>query len=125
MSRFTLTYEGFANGDRRPTPRILRDESLRVCFLNSITMCHHERSEGSASVFCLLPSVFCLSVASTAENFRSTCGSERGAPECSTQRSPAATPHVGQGTEDNCLGVSSFFFIATECDNPQPENCSI
>src|SRR6266851_8256675 len=28
------------------------------------------------------------------ENFRSTCGSERGAPECSKQGSPGATPHV-------------------------------
>jgi len=51
------------------------------------------------------------SMASIAANFRSTCGSERGAPDCSTQLSPAATPHVGQGTEDNCSGVSSFFFI--------------
>jgi hypothetical protein len=49
-----------------------------------------------------------------ASNFRSTCGPERGAPENSTQRFPAAAPHVGQGTEDDCLGVSSFFFILTE-----------
>ena len=41
-----------------------------------------------------------LSMASAAANFRSVCGSERGAPECSTQRSPAAAPHLGQGTED-------------------------
>src|ERR1700687_3978682 len=52
-------------------------------------------------------------MASAAANFLSTCGSKRGAPECSTQRSPAATPHVGQGTEHNCSGVSSFFFIRT------------
>src|ERR1700682_166225 len=64
-------------------------------------------------------------MSAVAENFRSTCGSERGAPECSTQRFPAATPHVGHGTEDNCLGVSSFFLIRTECDNTQPLNCSI
>jgi hypothetical protein len=64
-------------------------------------------------------------VASTAENFRSTCGSDRGAPECSTHRSPAATPHVGQGTEDSCLGVSSFLFTRIECDNTQPRNCSM
>src|ERR1700675_3413540 len=40
------------------------------------------------------------SIASMAQNFRSTCGAVRGAPECSTQLLPAATPHVGQGTED-------------------------
>jgi hypothetical protein len=50
-------------------------------------------------------------MASIAESFRFRCGSERRAPECSTQRIPAATPHVGQGTEFTCLGVSSFFFI--------------
>src|SRR5580693_52274 len=50
-------------------------------------------------------------MASIAESFRSTCGSVRGIPECSTQRCPAATPHVGQGTETTCSGVSSFFFI--------------
>jgi len=27
--------------------------------------------------------------------------------------------------EDNCLGVSSFLFIQTECDNSRPRNCSI
>jgi hypothetical protein len=43
------------------------------------------------------------------EGFRSTCGSERGAPQCTTQRRPAATPHVGHGTDDNCFVVSSFF----------------
>src|ERR1700726_700089 len=48
-------------------------------------------------------------MASIAESFRSTCGSERGAPECTTQRRPAATPHVGHGTDDNCFVVSSFF----------------
>src|ERR1700674_5958431 len=64
-------------------------------------------------------------MASAAATFRSTCGSERRAPECSTQRSPAATPHVGQGTEDNCSGVSSFLFIRTEYDNTQPRNRSI
>src|ERR1700686_5490700 len=26
-----------------------------------------------------------------------------------TQRRPAATPHVGHGTDDNCFVVSSFF----------------
>jgi hypothetical protein len=59
---------------------------------------------------------FFRSIASAAESFRSTCGSERRAPECSTQRFPAATPHVGQGTEDNCFAVRSFFFILRRCD---------
>jgi hypothetical protein len=48
-------------------------------------------------------------MASIAESFRSTCGSERGAPQCTPQRRPAATPHVGHGTDDNCFVVSSFF----------------
>jgi hypothetical protein len=64
-------------------------------------------------------------MASAAANFLSTCGSERGAPECSTQPSPAATPHVGQGTEDTCSGVSSFFFTQKECDNIELRNCPI
>ena len=50
------------------------------------------------------------------ENFRSTCGSERGAPECSKQGSPGATPHVGQGTENNCFAVRSLFLIWIRCD---------
>jgi hypothetical protein len=57
------------------------------------------------------------SIASTAASFLSRCGSERGPPECSTQRSPTPTPQVGQGTDDNCSGVSSFFFTRTECEN--------
>jgi hypothetical protein len=56
-------------------------------------------------------------MASAAENFRSTCGPERGPPECSTHGSPAAAPQVGQGTTDICSEVSSFRFIATECEN--------
>jgi hypothetical protein len=52
-----------------------------------------------------------LSMASIAANFRLMCGSERRPSECSTQRFPAGTPHVGHCTEDNCLGVSSFFFV--------------
>jgi hypothetical protein len=43
--------------------------------------------------------------------FRSTCGAEREAPECTTQRLPAATPHVGQGTDNNCLRVMSEILI--------------
>jgi hypothetical protein len=56
-------------------------------------------------------------MASAAENFRSTCGPERGPPECSTQASPAAAPQVGQGTTEICSEVSSFFFIGTACEN--------
>jgi hypothetical protein len=57
----------------------------------------------------------CASMASAAESFRSTCDSERSAPECSRQRFPAGTPHVGQGTEDNCVGVRSFMRIWVAC----------
>src|SRR6266446_1565387 len=64
-------------------------------------------------------------MASIAANFRSTCDSERGPPEFSTQRFPAATPHVGQGTEDNCLVVSSLFFTLVECAHSQSRICSI
>jgi hypothetical protein len=64
-------------------------------------------------------------MASAAANFLSTCGSERGVPECSTQASPTATPHVGQGTEDTCSGVSSFFFTQKECHNIEVQNCPI
>ncbi|OLB31536.1 MAG: hypothetical protein DMG41_35685 [Acidobacteria bacterium] len=31
--------------------------------------------------------------------------------ECSKQRSPGATPHVGQGTENNCFAVRSLNLI--------------
>src|SRR2546422_609116 len=57
-----------------------------------------------------------VSMASAAESLRSICNSERSAPECRRQRCPAATPHVGQGTEDNCAGVRSFILIGTGCD---------
>ena len=66
-----------------------------------------------------------VSIASAAESFRSTCGFERGAPESSTQRFPEATPHVGQGTEDNCLGVSSLIFIRKEYGSTRPRYCAI
>jgi hypothetical protein len=59
---------------------------------------------------------FFRSIASTAQSFRSTCGSERRAPECSTQRTPGVAPHVGQETEDTCFGVRSFFFMLRGCD---------
>src|SRR5258708_2613462 len=64
-------------------------------------------------------------MASIAANFRSTCDSERGAPEFSTQRSRTAAPHVGQGTEDICLGVSSLFFTLVECAHTQSRICTI
>src|ERR1700676_4051672 len=64
-------------------------------------------------------------MASIAESFRSTCGSVRGAPECSTQTIPAATPHVGQGTETSCSGVSSFFFISEHYSKTCRKNCPI
>jgi hypothetical protein len=49
--------------------------------------------------------------ASAAESLRSTCGSERGEPECSKQHSLGATPHVGQGTKINCFGDRSLTLI--------------
>ena len=64
-------------------------------------------------------------MASKAANFRSTCGCERRAPVCSSQRFPAVTPQVGQVTEDICLAVSALFFIVTECDYIQSRVCSI
>jgi hypothetical protein len=54
-----------------------------------------------------------FSTASIAENLRSMCGSERGAPECTTQRSRMRAPQVGQRTEDICLGVRSLLFKQT------------
>jgi hypothetical protein len=51
-----------------------------------------------------------ISTASAAESFRSRCGSVRGAPVCSSHTSPTAAPHVVQGTDSICLGVSSLAF---------------
>jgi hypothetical protein len=51
-----------------------------------------------------------VSTASTAESFRSRCGSLRRAPVCSSQASPVAAPQVGQGTDKICFGVSSLVF---------------
>ena len=62
-----------------------------------------------------------MAIDSAAESFRSTCGSERGAPECSKHRSPDATPQVGQGTENNCFAVKSFILIRILCDKPSPK----
>jgi len=56
-------------------------------------------------------------IASAAASFLSACGSERRPPECRTQRSPTPTPQVGHETDDNCSGVSCFFFTRTECKN--------
>jgi hypothetical protein len=42
--------------------------------------------------------------------------SERIAPEWSKRRFPAATAHVGQGTEEDCSGVRSFILTGTACD---------
>jgi hypothetical protein len=39
------------------------------------------------------------------------CGSLRSPPECSKQRFPAATPHVGQETASKCLGIMSLILI--------------
>ena len=63
-----------------------------------------------------LRAIFFVSIASAAENFRSVCASERGAPECSKQRSPGATPQVGQRTASNCFAVRSLFLICIQCD---------
>src|SRR5580692_9013386 len=64
-------------------------------------------------------------MASIAESFRSTCGFERGAPECSTQLLPEGTPQVGQRTEHTCLGVRSFFFTLERYSKTRGKNCPI
>ena len=56
------------------------------------------------------------SMVSAAESLRSTCDSERSAPECSRQRFPAATPHLGQGTEESCSLVRSRILTQLGCD---------
>jgi hypothetical protein len=71
------------------------------------------------------PLTLAFSTVSAAESFRSTWGAERGTPDMSRQRFPTGAPHVGQGTEDNCLRVSSLIFIRTGCDNRPLEVCSI
>jgi len=72
---------------------------------------------GQRTYRCLVPGrILFDSMASAAESLRSKCGSERRPPECNKQRSPEATPHVGQGTEDNCSGVRSRILIDIECD---------
>jgi hypothetical protein len=49
--------------------------------------------------------------AAIAMSFRLMCGSLRRPPECSKQRIPAATPHVGQGTARNIPAGSSLILI--------------
>ncbi len=57
--------------------------------------------------------VLFVSIASAAESFRSTCGSLRRAPEYNKQRSPTATPQIGQGTARNSFGARSLILIET------------
>jgi len=45
-------------------------------------------------------------------------------PEASMQRLPTGTPQVGQGTDDNCLGVISLIFIRLGCDKGHLIVCS-
>jgi hypothetical protein len=59
-----------------------------------------------------------------AANFLSTCGSERGAPECNTHPSPTDEPQVGQLTEEICFGVSSFRFTEARFDELERQVCS-
>jgi hypothetical protein len=54
-------------------------------------------------------------MASAAKNMRSMCGCDRVPPECSSQRSVADTPHVGQATEDICAGVRVFSCMRLSC----------
>jgi hypothetical protein len=68
----------------------------------------------------VLRGIFFVSMASVAESFRSVCDSWRSAPEYSKQGSPAATPHVGQGTEENCFGVISFILGRTKVRQNTP-----
>ena len=78
-----------------------------------------ENTENVCSLDCeeeYLANNHVVSKRSAATNFRSICGSERGPPECNTQRFPAGAPHVGQATDDNCFGVRSFVFMQTDCD---------
>ena len=68
--------------------------------------------------------LFC-SRASIVQSFRSKCGSKHGKPEYKWQRSPAAAPQVGHGTDDSSLGVSSTILIQIFCDNIRPETVQL
>ncbi len=57
-------------------------------------------------------------------SFRSTCASLRRPPECNKQRMPAATPHVGQGTENNCFAVRLLVLIWIGCDKTSRKTVS-
>src|ERR1035438_9036562 len=70
---------------------------------------------GSSAILC--------SRASIAQSFRSKCDSKHAVP-CRRQRSPAATPQVGHGTEDNSLGVNSAIRMVLLCDAIDPCNSS-
>src|SRR5271156_3355218 len=77
---------------------------------------------GGAKELCSITAGYRLRVSSTAsaaESFRSRCGSVRGAPVCSSQTSPIAAPHVLQGTDNICFGVSSLVFTP---QNASPTN---
>src|ERR1035438_2411414 len=69
-----------------------------------------------------LPEFLC-SRASIGQSFRSKCDSKHAVP-CRRQRSPAATPQVGHGTEDNSLGVNSAIRMVLLCDAIDPCNSS-
>src|SRR5271168_4206038 len=91
-----------------------RDQLLRFAAFPSptdVVIGTHAGAAGSHCGLCTdLPTccsraIYFLSRASAAANFRSTCGSKRGPPECRTHRSPIPTPQVGQGTEEACRVV--------------------
>jgi hypothetical protein len=48
---------------------------------------------------------------SDAATFRFACGSFLRSPEDNTQRLPAATAHVGQGTASDIFRINRIFFI--------------
>src|ERR1700687_1740343 len=87
--------------------------------------CGIARGKETDQLYRVFRGIFFFSMASAAESFRSTCDSERSPPECSKQRSPAATPHVGQGTEENCSGVSSFILTSSRVRQNTSQCCSI
>src|SRR5258706_1992219 len=97
--------------DRRREPKL----NVKVPILTNHA--HPTNPGGQRTYRCLVPGrILFDSMASAAESLRSKCGSERRPPECNKQRWPEATPHVGQGTEDNCPGVRSRILIDIECD---------
>src|SRR6266481_2404657 len=101
--------------DRRREPKL----NVKVPILTNDrhTSCPSRMPGGQRTYRCLVPGrILFDSMASAAVSLRSKCGSERRPPECNKQRWPEATPHVGQGTEDNCSGVRSRILIDIECD---------